>query len=270
MVAPQAKAAAVVVPLINPTHSKHRLPYFSSSGISIIVPLFNEASNPAAAKALRGWLEHLVSCGKPGDELILIDGDSQDLTASVINAFVLDCQSLKEIPSVLSLCSDQGRAKQMNAGALLASNEWLWFLHGDSNLNTAHIEHIRSLGEKSVWGRFDVRLSSQRWPYRVIEWFINRRSRLTQVMTGDQGIFVRRDVLKTQGGYKVMPLMEDVELSKRLRLIASAECSGPVLITSARRWEKHGIVRTVILMWKLRLLYCIGHDPASLVKQYYR
>ena len=114
-----------------------------------------------------------------------------------------------------------------------------------------------------------MQLTPKQFPFPIISGFINLRSRLTQVMTGDQGIFIRSDVFQFLNGFSAIPLMEDVEISKRLRKMSKADCSGPVLQTSARRWQKHGWVKTVLLMWQLRLLYWLGVSPSLLVKKYY-
>ena len=163
----------------------------------------------------------------------------------------------------------------MNAGAeyLLTIEDYtpelFWFLHSDSVLSKQHLDYLRRFDALPVWGRFDVRLSSRSLPAIIISAFINLRSRLTQVMTGDQGIFIRADIFQQLGGYSLIPLMEDVEISKRLRKIAKADCAGPVLKTSARRWQKNGWLKTVLLMWQLRFMYWRGVSADELAKKYY-
>jgi hypothetical protein len=125
------------------------------------------------------------------------------------------------------------------------------------------------LGDPGVlWGRFDLRLSGSAWPLRIIERMINLRSRLSGIATGDQGIFVRREVFEAAGGYPPIALMEDVALSRALRRRARPACLRPPLLTSSRRWEQRGILRTVLLMWRLRLAYALGVSPERLARQY--
>jgi rSAM/selenodomain-associated transferase 2 len=169
------------------------------------------------------------------------------------------------------LQADKGRALQMNAGAAQASGDVLCFLHADTlsphNLD-AHIFQALQQSRR-VWGRFNIRLSGQHPAFRLIERLINLRSCLSGVASGDQGIFIYRSVFNRLGGYKAIALMEDIELSKRLRKISKPACIKQVcLLTSSRRWEKHGILRTVLLMWKLRLKYFLGSNPQQLASEY--
>jgi rSAM/selenodomain-associated transferase 2 len=146
----------------------------------------------------------------------------------------------------------------------------LLFLHADGTLPPGAADDIRDAVEAGrPWGRFDVRLSGRHFLLRVIERLMNWRSRLTGIATGDQAMFVRRDVYRMLGGYAPLPLMEDIELSTRLKWICRPAClPGPVL-ASSRRWEKHGIIRTILLMWTLRFLYWLGVSPARLARWYY-
>jgi rSAM/selenodomain-associated transferase 2 len=161
----------------------------------------------------------------------------------------------------------------MHIGALKACGEILWFLHADT---VAPPESDRSilnaLDGKSQslrqWGRFNVRLSGSNSMLRFIEYFMNLRSRVTGIATGDQGIFVRRDVYVQLGGFPDQPLMEDIEMSKRLRKISRPACLTSVLITSSRRWEKRGLLRTVLLMWALRAAYSSGVSARRLAYYY--
>ena len=121
---------------------------------------------------------------------------------------------------------------------------------------------------KQAWGRFDVRLSGSHPHLRLVAHLMNLRSKMTGIATGDQAIFVRRALFQTIGGYAQIPLMEDVELSKRLKRLSRPLCIGSPLVTSSRRWEQRGIWRTILLMWKLRFLYFLGVSPSRLVKQY--
>jgi len=169
-----------------------------------------------------------------------------------------------------------GRAKQLAHGAAKAQHACLWFLHADTqNISSAAqwllsrcAEPHRALG----WGRFEVRFDDDRWPYQVVPWFMNWRSRLTSIATGDQGIFVDRRLLEAVGGWPQQPLMEDVELCSVLRrhVRPSLPRRGTAtLTTSARRWRANGVLKTIMLMWSLRLRYAFGSDPVSLHKAYY-
>ncbi|MDQ6959719.1 MAG: TIGR04283 family arsenosugar biosynthesis glycosyltransferase, partial [Mariprofundaceae bacterium] len=164
----------------------------------------------------------------------------------------------------------RGRAFQMNAGAEQSESDILLFLHADTNLFSSHIEDVERVmcGPDVVGGRFDVRLSGNHPAFRVIEFFMNWRSRLTKISTGDQAMFVRRKVFERMGGFPEQPLMEDVEFSRCLKREGHIVCLHSRVTTSSRRWEKHGIVRTVLLMWWLRFRYWLGASPAALKRLY--
>jgi rSAM/selenodomain-associated transferase 2 len=234
--------------------------------LNIIVPIYNED------EVVLSWLQQVVSYLSSGDRLVVVDASE----SQAIENF--SAHAIFQQDQVFYLTSNKGRAVQMNVGAefLLSSidNESevasiLWFLHSDSGLTPLHLRYLSDLNNKVQWGRFDVQLSPRRFPLGIISKFINARSRLTQVMTGDQGIFIRSDVFQKLQGYANIPLMEDVEISKRLRIMAKADCDGPVLQTSARRWQQNGWAKTVLLMWQLRWMYWRGVSPATLVKKYY-
>lgn len=243
--------------------------------INIVVPIYNEDETVLA------WLNQLVGYLSDDDQLVVVDA-SDVPTVKSFSSHIMFQQD-----QVFYLRSEKGRAAQMNAGAeFLLSNSTvkkeqgsqpslLWFLHSDSGLAAEHLNYLRQLKPAVQWGRFDVQLTpdssinNKQFPFAIISRFINFRSRLTQVMTGDQGIFIRSDVFQFLNGYDSIPLMEDVAISKRLRKISRAECHGPVLQTSARRWQKHGWIKTVLLMWQLRLMYWLGVSPQTLVKKYY-
>jgi rSAM/selenodomain-associated transferase 2 len=160
----------------------------------------------------------------------------------------------------------------MNAGARVARGDAFLFLHADTALpRDAPAAIARVLSDPSVaGGRFDVRFSSERWPFRVIAAFMNWRSRATGIATGDQAIFVRRAVFESAGGFPDIPLMEDIAFSRRLKRMGRVICLRLRVRTSSRKWEREGILRTVCLMWALRLLYLFGADPARLHAWYYR
>ena len=227
-----------------------------ATSVSVVVPVRNEA--PALAEFLR----QLRNTLRPGDELIVVDGGSSDDSAKI---------ACRHADNVITL-TRPGRAQQMNAGAAAASGDWLWFVHADTSLTTAHRDALAStmLQAKNQWGRFDVRLSGVHPMLRVVAFMMNLRSRLTGIATGDQAIFVRTALFERVGGFPQQRLMEDVAFSAVLRKLASPVCLTPRLTTSSRRWEQHGIVRTIFLMWRLRYRYWRGEHPETLYRQYYR
>ena len=222
--------------------------------ISVVIPVRNEA------QALPGLLEDLADLRATGAELILVDGGSSDGTCEL---------ALGRVDQLLR--TDSGRALQMNAGAALARGEYLWFVHADTRVSPEAIRRLLDvLIERPLWGRFDVRLSARGSMFRVIGSMISLRSRLTGIASGDQGIFVARATFEALGGYADSPLMEDLELCRRLKRLAWPCCLRPALITSSRRWEQQGIWRTLLLMWRLRLAYYCGVSPEKLARQYQR
>ncbi|MFI8479446.1 TIGR04283 family arsenosugar biosynthesis glycosyltransferase [Pseudomonas sp. NPDC078700] len=222
--------------------------------LSVIIPARNEA------QALPLLLQDLSALRMAGAEIILVDGASEDATREVGAA---------SVDQLLS--SKPGRALQMNTGAAAAHGEYLWFVHADTRIDAQSIQRLLdTLLEQPLWGRFDVRLSGQGMMLRLISAMINLRSRVTAIATGDQGIFVARKIFESQGGYASIALMEDVELCSRLKLLARPWCLRPALQTSSRRWEQNGVLRTVVLMWRLRLAYYLGASPESLAREYRR
>jgi len=216
--------------------------------LSVIVPVWMEAAG------IEKTLCELQPIRLAGHEVIVVDGGSADNTTELARPL---CDHL--------LISAPGRALQMNAGAALAGGNLLLFLHADTCLPADALARLADAFHQGwVWGRFDVRLSGRHFMLAVVAWFMNRRSRLTGVCTGDQAIFVRRDVFEALGGYRPIPLMEDVELSKRLRLLAAACCIKSPVVTDSRRWEQGGVWRTIILMWHLRWRYWRGDAPDAL------
>ena len=217
----------------------------------MLVPLLNEADG------LPRLLQSLKACAP--DELVLVDGGSSDGTAQLLQESGLRW-----------LSSKPGRAVQMNAGAELCESDILLFLHADTDISSDGVEFLRGLARTPgmVGGRFDVRLSGQHAALRVIECLINLRSRLSRISTGDQAMFVRRDVFEAMGGFSDIPLMEDIEFSRRLKRRGKIACLRQKVSTSSRRWDQHGMVRTVLLMWRLRLLYWLGVSPAKLATMY--
>ncbi len=165
-----------------------------------------------------------------------------------------------------------GRALQMNQAATAASGDVLLFLHADTELPTDALIQIQSAYEgsapNSFWGRFDVQLDASGWVYRLIARMMNWRSATTAVATGDQAIFISRALFEQAGGYGPIALMEDVEICKRLRQVAQPVRIRSQVITSARRWQEKGIVKTILLMWGLRLAYFLGASPDWLAARY--
>jgi rSAM/selenodomain-associated transferase 2 len=221
--------------------------------LSVVVPaLDEEESLPATLRAAR----------RPGvGELIVVDGGSRDATLAV---------AARLADTVLA--APRGRAVQMNTGAAVARGDVLLFLHADTRLPAGYPAAVaRALADPAVVaGRFDVRLDADGAAYRLIGRLISLRSRLTRVATGDQAIFVRRAAFERVGGFPLLPLMEDVALSRALKRVGAIACLRDTVVTSARRWERRGVVRTVLLMWLLRAAYYAGVSPARLARRYAR
>ncbi len=229
--------------------------------ISVVIPCLNEE---------QGLPKFLDALPKDASiEYILVDGGSSDKTVPCLKSFADQRSGAQDI---LVVQSEAGRAKQMNRGAEHARAEVLVFLHADTYLPGDFIERLRDFTEQEDkrWGRFDLRLDSQRLVFRVIEWFINHRSALTKVATGDQVIFVEQDLFKLVDGFENIPLMEDVALSKALRAHSDIFRPASRVISSSRRWEQHGTLKTVLLMWHLRFLFYLGADPKVLHSRYYQ
>ncbi|ADE14043.1 glycosyl transferase family 2 [Nitrosococcus halophilus Nc 4] len=223
--------------------------------ISIIIPTLNEAAE------IRGALQRLQPLRARGHEVIVVDGGSSDRTLSLAQPLA-DCL----------LVARRGRGIQMNAGAKVAGGEILLFLHADTRL-PKEAENAITAGlsrSQHKWGRFNVRLSGRSTWFRVIEWSMNWRSRLTGIATGDQALFVEREVFVAAEGFPEIPLMEDIVLSRRLKRFSWPLCLSSTVKVSSRYWEGRGILRTILLMWFLRLAYFLGVSPERLVQLYYR
>jgi rSAM/selenodomain-associated transferase 2 len=222
--------------------------------LSIIIPALNESRNLTA-------LLPVLARSCPGAEVIVVDGGSADDTREVL---------CRLAAARLVECS-QGRAAQMNAGARAARGDTLLFLHADTWLPERAPEAIRdALRDPAVvYGRFDVRFDSPRLPFHAIAFLMNLRSRLSGICTGDQAIFVRREAFERVGGYPDIPLMEDVEITRRLKQAGRLARLRTRVTTAARKWEREGILRTILLMWTLRFLYFLGVSPARLHAWYY-
>lgn len=221
--------------------------------LSVIVPTLNEAGR------IRQHLQVLAGLRQRGHEVIVADGGSEDGTAEL---------ALDLADAVVT--APRGRASQMNAGAAQARGNVLLFLHADTRLPEAADRLIlQGLADcRHVWGRFDVRIEGTHPALPVIAWLMNHRSRLTGICTGDQGLLVWRQHFIAIGGFPEIALMEDIAISKRLKSLSPPLCLGRRVTTSGRRWEQHGILRTVFKMWALRLAYFFGANPDTLARAY--
>ena len=240
MVARQVRAAVAVEHLNKPLL------------LSIVVPVLNESHG------IESFLKTLIWVREFGHEVIVVDGGSKDTT--VERAMPLCDKLIESLP---------GRARQMNAGADNSSGNLLLFLHSDSLLSTDFLDALKVfLSSSKVWGRFDVRLSGTHPMLRVVERVMNWRSRLTGIATGDQAIFIKQGVYQGVGGFPDQPLMEDVEISKRLKRLSDPFCINSPLVTSSRRWDEKGVWRTIWLMWCLRYQYHKGVSAEEIYRQY--
>jgi rSAM/selenodomain-associated transferase 2 len=221
--------------------------------LSVVVPCLNEAEGIAAT------LDALAPLRARGAEVLVIDGGSSDATAA-----------LAETRADAVLRTARGRALQMNAGARLARGDILLFLHADTrlpaNADSLVCEGLARSGKS--WGRFDIAIRGRHPLLPAIASAMNVRSRLTHVATGDQALFVKRALFEKVGGYPAIALMEDLALSAALKREGAPLCISERASTSGRRWEKHGVLRTILLMWRLRLAYALGADPEELALRY--
>jgi len=223
--------------------------------LSVILPVLNEAA------IITGALARLQPLRGRGVEVIVADGGSRDDTLAAARPLA---DTVTRAPA--------GRASQMNAGADLAKGEVLLFLHADTELpdgaDSLILDGLARTG--TLWGRFDVRLSGSHPMLRVVERMMNWRSRVTGICTGDQAIFATREAFLRGGGYPEQQLMEDIAFSKRMKRLAQPLRLRQPVVTSSRRWEKNGVLGTILLMWWLRLRYFLGADPGELARTYER
>jgi len=221
--------------------------------IAIIVPMLNEAEN------LTSLIVQLSELRQSGAEVIIIDGGSTDGSPQTLMDAKLEI-----------VAAARGRALQMNAGVLQSDADILVFLHADTQLPVNALQQIeQAIADGADWGRFDVCISGAHPMFRVIAFMMNWRSRLTGIATGDQTLFMRRTAFTSVGGFPEQPLMEDIEISKRLKQISRPKCLLYKVTTSGRRWQKQGIWKTLFLMWRLRFAYWRG-VPANELAGYYR
>ena len=221
--------------------------------ISLIIPTLNEAEN------IESMLKGLAPLRQLGHEVIVVDGGSEDKTVELAR---------HKADKVIQTTA--GRALQMNAGASQAKGEILWFIHADTQVPVHAAQQILKVfqNQNNYWGRFDVQLSGKQFIFRIVEKLMNLRSCITGIATGDQGIFVRRNCFVAIGGFRPIPLMEDIEISRRLKEWSRPCCIRDKIVTSSRRWEKNGIFPTILLMWRLRLAYALGVNPKKLAQSY--
>ncbi|MFJ4290643.1 TIGR04283 family arsenosugar biosynthesis glycosyltransferase [Cupriavidus sp. NPDC089707] len=221
--------------------------------LSIVVPTWNEATQIEAA------LTALQPLRRKGVEIVVADAGSADGTAGL-------AQPLADRVVITA----RGRARQMNAGAAAARGELLIFLHADTRLPAeADLAVCAALqAGQRAWGRFDIHIAGRLWLLPVVAASMNLRSRLTGIATGDQAMFVRREAFFAVGGFPDLPLMEDIVLSARLKRRSPPACLPERVITSGRRWEQHGLWRTIWLMWWLRLQFFFGRSAAALAQRY--
>lgn len=219
--------------------------------LRIVIPVLNEGEGLAAR------LHALQPLRARGAELVVVDGGSTDSTWAIARAL-----------ADRVLLAPRGRAAQMHAGAQGAQSAALLFLHADTQLPSDADSLMAKALLKAHWGRFDVRIDSPHWPLRLVAGMMNLRSRLTGIATGDQAMFVRRETFEAVGGFAAIPLMEDIALSKSLLHVGPPACLRERVTTSARRWQKHGVWRTMLLMWRLRAAYFFGVAPDLLAERY--
>jgi rSAM/selenodomain-associated transferase 2 len=216
--------------------------------LSIVIPALNEAGEIGAC------LQALAPLRGRGHEVIVADGGSDDGTPAIAAAL---CDRVIAAP--------RGRASQMNAGARAAGGDALVFLHADTRLPALADESISNALKSRLWGRFDVTIEGRHRLLALVACAMNLRSRLTGIATGDQALFVRRGAF---AGFPQIALMEDIAFSKAMKRRGPPACLRERVTTSGRRWERRGVLRTIVLMWRLRLLYFLGAHPEDLARRY--
>jgi rSAM/selenodomain-associated transferase 2 len=220
--------------------------------LSIVIPVLDEAEH------LEERLRQLSLLRRRGSEIVVVDGGSRDGTLAKAEA-----------GADQALTAPRGRGSQMNAGAARARGDTLLFLHADTVLpDNADALIVTAMAGGAAWGRFDVEIAGRHPLLPILAWMMNQRSRLTGISTGDQAMFARREAFDAVGGFPDIPLMEDIALSAALKRLGPPACIADRVTTSGRRWERNGVIRTIVLMWWLRAQFYFGADPARLARQY--
>ena len=219
--------------------------------LTIVVPVLDEAA------IIVGALQALAPLRARGAEIIVVDGGSGDGTPDLARPL-----------ADRVIATPGGRGAPLNAGAAAGNGEALLFLHADTRLPDHADRLIAGALECRAWGRFDLRIAGRHPLLAVVARMINWRSRLTGIATGDQAMFVARAAFAAVGGFPDLPLMEDIAMSQRLKRLCRPFCIATPVVTSGRRWDHHGVVRTIVLMWRLRLAYYCGAEPARLARRY--
>ena len=219
--------------------------------LSIILPVLNELAIIVPA------LIALAPLRARGAEIIVADGGSRDGTAQL---------ALPLADHVIA--APRGRGAALNAGAAIGTGDMLLFLHADTFLPDDADRLVEDALSRRAWGRFDLRIGGRHPLLAVVGRMINLRSRFTGIATGDQAIFVTRETFDAVSGFPDLPLMEDIAISQKLKRLCRPFCIGTPAVTSGRRWEQHGVVRTILLMWQLRVAYYLGIAPAHLARRY--
>jgi rSAM/selenodomain-associated transferase 2 len=221
--------------------------------LSIVIPVLDEAAAIGAALAA------LAPCRARAAEVIVVDGGSRDATVDAARPLADHV-----------ITAPRGRGSQMNAGAAAAAGDVLLFLHADTRLPPDADRAVVDALEQSqrAWGRFDVTIAGRSPLLRVVAPMMNLRSRATGIATGDQAMFMTREAFAQAGGFPDIPLMEDIVLSRRLKAVSLPACLHARVTTSGRRWDRDGVARTILTMWRLRFAFFLGAEPARLARQY--
>ncbi len=223
--------------------------------ISIVIPTYNESST------IGNNLGKILSIISANDEVIVVDGKSEDATVAKVKGF----------ETVKLIChSQRGRAVQMNRGVKEAGNKYVLFLHADTTIDSEGLEKLKAIAvnDSIIWGWFSIRLNSPKFIYRILETLASYRTKLAREPLGDHGIFVKRDIFNQVGGYPEIPIMEDIELVKKLKEISEGTRIDHYVLTSVRRFERGGIIKTVFNICLMRAAYFFGKSPETLSAWY--